>query len=110
MWLQSAAASETLNAIFAGGYTETTSINNNMAGKYAVVARMDLAQNTWAWRKQFGCSGCKLETITALAVNSAGSMVAAHATELNSFLYDEISYIFILRSEDGHLITNARKI
>ena len=37
-------------------------------------------------------------------------MVAAHATELNAFVFNEISYIFIVRSEDGHFVVNARKI
>ena len=40
-------------------------------------------------------------------MNSAGSMVAAHGTEFSAFSYDETSYIFIVRSEDGHYVTDA---
>ena len=67
-------------------------------------------QNTWAWRKGFDRAGGKLATITALAVNPSGSMVAAHGSEWKSFDYDENVYIFIVRAEDGHYVTNAHKI
>ena len=49
VWLQAAASSETLNAVFIGGFTETDKVNGR-TGKYAVIARLDLDQNTWAWR------------------------------------------------------------
>lgn len=109
VWLQTAASSETLNAVFIGGYTETDDINGR-GGNYPVIARLDLDQNTWAWRKGFDCAGCFLETITALAVSPDGQKLAAHGSKWSNFGYDTDVYIFIVRTEDGHYLTDAHKI
>ena len=51
-----------------------------------------------------------MEIITSLAVNPAGTMLAAHGVEFKEFEYDEKSYIFIVRAEDGHYVTNVHEI
>ena len=55
--LTSAASSETLNAIFVGGYSEAADINAAAKADFPIIARLDLAQNTWSWRKVFELAG-----------------------------------------------------
>ena len=109
--LQSAASSETLNAIFVGGYSEAYEINAASKTDFPIIARLDLAQNTWSWHKAFDCTGCTIDTISALALNPAGTMLAAHGTaSTTSFVIDHRAYIFIVRTEDGHYLTDALKV
>ena len=51
-----------------------------------------------------------METVTSLAVNSAGTMLAAHSVKFDNYDYDFISYIFVVRAEDGHYVTDVHEI
>ena len=45
-----------------------------------------------------------------MAVNAAGTMLAAHGSQFRNFDYDERVYILILRAENGHFVTDLTKI
>ena len=66
--MQAMAASESLNALFIGGLTQSNSFKVPTGNK-AGIFRLDLARNTWAWRKVFTCAGCQLDVVTAVAVS-----------------------------------------
>ena len=51
------------------------------------------------------CGACVMSTITALSVDAAGSQLAAHGVEWKNYDYDERSYIFVVRADDGHYVT-----
>ena len=76
----SAASSQTLNAVFVGGYSEAHAINAAARLDFPIIARLDLAQNTWSWRKVFDLTSFTMDTISALALNPDGTSLAAHGT------------------------------
>lgn len=59
--------------------------------------RLDLAQNTWAWRKGFDCSGCTIEIVTGLGVDPSATTVVAYATRQND-KYADTGYILVVRA------------
>ena len=73
-----AATHEATSAIYVGGNTASGDLNGRAAGFHPLIARLDMTQNTWAWRKGFDVDGSLIETITALAVNPDGTKIAAH--------------------------------
>lgn len=47
---------------------------------------------------------------TGLAVNAAGTMVAANAAEYGTYDFKLISYVFVVRAEDGGYVSDVQKI
>lgn len=111
-WMQSMAASETLNALFVGGETKAGKLLGDSNSETAIIMRLDLEQNTWVWSKAFRCGACQMTTITALAVNPDGTKLAASGVMRNGvdFKYDERSYIFVVKTADGHYLTEVHEI
>ena len=107
----SAASSETLNALFVGGYSEAFLINAAAKLDFPIIARLDLAQNTWSWRKVFDLTSFTMDTVSALALNPDGTSLAAHGTAYStSFVIDHRAFIFIVRAEDGHYLSDVHVI
>ena len=73
------------------------------------IYRLDLAQNTWTWRKSFECDSCELEIISSLAVSGDNTMVAAYGLKFDE-KGSETGYIFVVRSYDGHYVSGIHSI
>ena len=104
--MQALAGSEGLNTLFIGGMTESDRFKPQN-GKQASIFRLDLAQNSWAWRKAFECNSCDLEVVTSLAVSADDSMVSAYGTKFDTNKYDPTGYIFVVRATDGHYVAGV---
>ena len=81
-----------------------------MSGRTASIFRLDLAQNSWVWRKTFECQSCDLQLVTALAVSSDDSKVAAYATKYETTKYAPYGYIFVVSASDGHYVAGIHEI
>ena len=108
--MQAMAGSESLNALFIGGMTESSQFKP-VSGKTASVFRLDLQQNSWVWRKTFTCSACSsFEVVTALAVNQDDTKVSAYATNYAPEYYSPKGYIFVVGTADGHYVAGIHEI
>ena len=79
-------------------------------GREASIFRLDLAQNSWVWRKTFTCNGCDLEVVTALAVSADDTKLSAYATKYDTKKYAAYGYIFVVKASDGHYIAGIHEI
>ena len=82
--VQAVAGSELLNALFIGGMAESDKFKPVSLGKSASIFRLDLAQNSWVWRKMFQCAGCDSQVVTALAVSAEGTKLSAYSTKYDT--------------------------
>ena len=108
-WLQAIAFSEGLNALFVDGTSREDNFKPVTGDQVASLFRLDLAQNTWAWRKVFQCSGCLLQTTTAIAVSGDDTMVAAYATKFDEEFHPT-GYFFVVRASDRHYVSGIHSI
>ena len=103
-------ASESLNALFVGGYISQSGFMPSSYPSYSLwahVGRIQYDTNMWVWSKIFANQSAQLELVTALAINPSNTKVVAHVSELAATGY--VLLFFILDAATGAQVSNVLK-
>ena len=95
--------SEVTQTLYSGGYTSKD-------GGTSFIMAIDLASHRALWRKFFESQDGQMDTITAMALNPDGDELAVHGSQRNNEAYSNLSYIFVVRANDGNHLTDIKLV
>ena len=95
--------SEVTQTLYSGGYTSKD-------GGTSFIMAVDLASHRALWRKFFESQDGLMDTITAMALNPDGDELAVHGSQRNNEAYSNLSYLFIVRANDGNHLTDIKLV